>query len=274
MPALLACCARAGLRARWMHPAQPPPARTAATATALARTVLLPRLPSGTPAELLLGLDVWERAGARVLNPAGALRIAHDKAASLAALAAAGIPVPPTLCVVRDGPTSLGALPGAERPGQLFVVKPAAGSSGRGVTVGIGRAEAERRAAAFADGSGPVLVQPFLGGGIDRRLFIVGEAVVAAMERRPAPGIGRGNLGYGAQAAAIEATSAETALALRAARALGLHVAAVDLLVEDLSPLVLEVNSSPGLSGISRTTGIDVGAAISGYMGALLGTPS
>jgi len=273
VPALLASCAAGGLHAHWVHPAQQPPAPRSAAALAIGRTVILPRLPSGTPVELLLGLQAWERAGARVLNPAGALRTAHDKAACLAALAAAGLPVPPTLCIVRDGPSSIGALPGADRPGQLFVVKPASGSSGRGVTVGIGRAEAERRAAAFADASGPVLVQPFLGGGIDRRLFVVGEVLVAAMERRPAPGLGRGNLAYGAQAGPIEPSAAESALALRAARALGLHVAAVDLLIEGNEPLVLEVNSSPGLTGISRITGVDVAAAITGFMGSLLAPP-
>jgi len=258
VPRLLGRCAAAGLSARWIHPSQAPPA----TPEDARACVLLPRLPSGTPAEMLLGLELWEQAGARVLNPARALRLVHDKAGCLAVLAAAGLAVTPTLCVRRDGPVSLASLSGAERPGALFVVKPATGSSGRGVTVGLSLAAAQAAAAAFADASGPVLVQPFLGGGIDRRLFVVGDAVLAAMERRPASGTGRGNLAYGASAAPIEPDAAELALARQAAQVLGLHVAAVDLLRDGDRALVLEVNSSPGLAGISAATGRDVAGAL------------
>jgi ribosomal protein S6--L-glutamate ligase len=272
VPRLLQSCADTGLAARWIHPATLPPPRVEGRRAA--RTVLLPRLPSGTPAEMLLTLDAWERSGAVVLNPASALRLTHDKATCLATLAAAGLAVPPTLCLLRDGPTSLASLPGAERAGQLFVVKPATGNSGRGVTVGLTREAAAAAAAAFADASGPVLVQPLLGGGIDRRLFVVGEEIVAAMERRPAPGVGRGNLAYGAEAAAFVPTDAEAELARSAMRVLGLHVAGVDLLRDGDRPLVLEVNSSPGLAGISRATGRDVTAAITAFMARLsLGAP-
>ena len=252
---LLAALAACGLDADALHPAALEP-RVAPSAEGL----FLCRLPSGTPPAWLLPLRLAEQAGRRFLNRPSALAVAHDKPAALAHLAQAGLPVPPTLCIVRDGPCDLSAL-----PGERFVVKPAAGASGHGVTVGLDRATATACAAAFADASGPVLVQPQLGEGRDRRLFLVGRRLVAAMERRPAPRDGRGNLGYGAQAVALEPEAEETRLALAAADALGLDVAAVDLLVHEGRALLLEVNSAPGLLGIERATGVDVAGAIAAF---------
>ena len=256
---LLAALAGRGLDARVVHPAAlAPPLAPGAGPLA---TLYFCRLPSGTPPASLLPLRLAERAGLAFLNRPSALAVAHDKPEALARLAAAGLPVPPTRCVVRGGSADLEGL-----PGERFVVKPAAGASGHGVTVGLDRATASACAAAFADASGPVLVQPLLGDGLDRRLLLAGGRLLAAMERRPERPDGRGNLAYGAQAAALEPSAEETRLALAAVAALALDVAAVDLLVHEGRALVLEVNSAPGLVGIERATGLDVAGELAAFV--------
>ena len=261
---LLAALGARGFAAQAVHPAALSTAvapASVATAAGGAATLYLCRLPSGTPPSWLLPLRLAEREGRRFLNSPSALAVAHDKPEALARLSAAGLPVPPTRCIVRGGRDALAGL-----PGELFVVKPVAGASGHGVTVGLDRATAAACAAAFADASGPVLVQPLLGEGLDRRLFLAGGRLIAAMERRPSRPDGRGNLGYGARATALQPSAEETALALAAVRALELDVAAVDLLVHEGRALILEVNSAPGLMGIERATGIDVAAALADFV--------
>jgi ribosomal protein S6--L-glutamate ligase len=249
---LTEACEARGLTCETLHPARvPPPGSPRAPA------LLLCRLPSGTPPALLVPLLDHEHAGTACLNRPSALRVAHGKHESLRVLAAAGLAVPPTVCVQRDGDSSLDAL-----PGDAFVVKPATGGSGRGVTVGLSREAARRCAEAFADASGAALVQPLLGGGIDRRLFVVGGRVVAALLRRPAGSDGRGNLLYGADAAPLQPTPDEAALALAAVEALSLDVAAADLLEHEGRSILLEVNACPGLAGIEQATGRDVAGAI------------
>ncbi|MGQ0551785.1 MAG: ATP-grasp domain-containing protein [Planctomycetota bacterium] len=246
---LAQACARRGLPVRLDRPAA---ARAAGPST-----LLITRLPSGTPPESLWPLQALEAEGRVFVNRPSSLLVAHAKPLALQRLAAAGLPVPATVCVERDAPASLDAL-----PGDRFVVKPAAGSSGRGVLIGLDRATAARAAQAFADASGPVLVQPLLGGGLDRRLLVVDGAVVAAMERVPAGHDGRGNLRYGAQPVAFTPQADQQALALAAARALALDIAAVDLLVDAGQSLILEVNACPGLAGLQRATGLDIASLL------------
>jgi ribosomal protein S6--L-glutamate ligase len=257
--AIAAACAARGIPVRTLHPA------AAAALGPDDDALILCRLPSGVPAAWTTALLPAERAGRAFLNRPSALAIAHDKPQALLRLAAAGLRVPPTACVMRDGPVRLDAL-----PGERFVVKPVAGAAGRGVTMGLSREQAARCAAAFADASGPVLVQPVLGDGVDRRLFVVGERVVAAFERRPARAGGRANLAYGATGAPWSPDDEEQALGRAAVRALGLDVAGVDLLRDERGPLLLEVNSCPGLAGIVRATGCDVAGAIAGHVGGVI----
>lgn len=245
-----------GLALRVVHPSGLP-SRDSRDAPRLA----LCRLPSGTPVELLAGLVRLEHDGLLFINRPSVLARAHDKSAALLTLSDAGLPVPPTVLVARDGEACLDAL-----PGDRFVVKPLHGASGRGVTIGHSRQMAARCAAAFADASGPVIVQPLIGDGTDRRLLLAGDELVAAYERRPSGEDGRGNLIYGAQAAPIVPTSEERELALDAMRALDLDLAGVDLLRDGDRPVLLEVNSCPGLEGITRATGKDVAGAIVALM--------
>lgn len=229
-------------------PDEPPPAR-------------LLRLPSGTPqAELdaLLATREAERrlAGVWLDEPADVAR-AHDKPVALARLAAAGLPVPASLLVLDGGEPDADAL-----PGDTLVVKPARGTSGRGVAIGLPRREALRRARAFAELTGPVLVQEQLGDGTDRRLFLVDGELVAAMERRPRGGDGRGNAARGALVQAWEPDADALALGRAAAERLGLAIAGVDLIDGPRGPCVLEVNAAPGLSAIEAATGRDVAGAL------------
>jgi len=214
------------------------------------------RLPSGTPATEMSCLSALEDRWPWVNRPSR-VAFVHDKLATLGALARAGLPVPPTVCVSRDQEACLDGL-----TGDRFAVKPVHGAAGHGVTICSGRDRALRRARAFADLSGPVLIQPYLGEGIDHRLFVIDGAVVAAMQRVPDPRDGRGNTLYGARVENWDPPPADRELALAAAAVLGLEVAGVDLVETERSSLVLEANSCPGFSAIEACTGVDLAGLV------------
>ena len=98
--------------------------------------------------------------------------------------------------------------------------------------------------------------------GSDIRCFVVGNRVVAAMQRTACAGEFRSNLHRGGTARAVEISVEERRTALRAARIMGLNVAGVDLLRSSTGPMVMEVNSSPGLEGIEAASGVDIAEAI------------
>jgi alpha-L-glutamate ligases, RimK family len=104
--------------------------------------------------------------------------------------------------------------------------------------------------------------------GADMRCFVVGDRVVAAMRRQAAEGEFRSNLHRGGEASPAQASEEEQAMAVRSARALGLGVAGVDLIRSSRGPLVLEVNSTPGLEGVETACGVDVAGAIMDYVAA------
>jgi ribosomal protein S6--L-glutamate ligase len=112
------------------------------------------------------------------------------------------------------------------------------------------------------------IVQEFIAeaAGADLRCLVVGDRVVASMGRQAADGDFRANLHAGGQGLAMACTAQEASIAVRAAQALGLGVAGVDLLRSDRGPLVLEVNSTPGLEGIERVSGLDVAAQIIAFV--------
>ena len=114
------------------------------------------------------------------------------------------------------------------------------------------------------------LVQEFVAEakGADLRCFVVGERVVAAMKRQAPKGEFRSNLHRGGSAKGVKASAIEQDVAIRAAHALGLGVAGVDLIRSKRGPLVLEVNASPGLEGIEAASEVDVAGAVIDYVGA------
>jgi ribosomal protein S6--L-glutamate ligase len=144
------------------------------------------------------------------------------------------------------------------------VIKLIEGSQGNGVVLAERLSASRSVIEAFRGLYANFLVQEFIGEakGADLRCFVVGDRVVAAMHRQAEAGEFRSNLHRGGRASAVRLSEAETETALRAAQVMGLQVAGVDLLRSRRGPLVLEVNSSPGLEGIEGATGVDVAGAI------------
>jgi ribosomal protein S6--L-glutamate ligase len=148
--------------------------------------------------------------------------------------------------------------------GAPLVIKLHEGTQGNGVVLAETKKAAESVIEAFRQLDANILVQEFVkeAKGSDVRCLVVGGRVVAAMLRQAAPGDFRSNLHRGGTAEVAKLTLKERRTAVKAAKALGLNVAGVDLLRSDRGPVVLEVNSSPGLEGIERTTGVDVASEI------------
>ena len=148
--------------------------------------------------------------------------------------------------------------------GAPVVVKLLEGTQGRGVVLAETAKAAESVIDAFKELGADFLVQEFIkeAGGSDVRCFVIGTKVVAAMERTSAAGEFRSNLHRGGSAKLTKLTKLERRTAIKAAQTMGLNVAGVDLLRSDRGPLVMEVNSSPGLRGIEEATGVNVAGKI------------
>ncbi|WP_300615911.1 30S ribosomal protein S6--L-glutamate ligase [Dokdonella sp.] len=203
----------------------------------------------------------FEMMGVHTPNSSDAILRARDKLRALQMLAGAGIALPTT--VFGDNPddtTDLLAMLG-EPP---YVIKLNEGAQGQGVLLAEKRSAARGMIEALRGLYANFLVQEFIreANGADLRCFVVDGKVVAAMRRQAPEGEFRANLHRGAKAAAVELSALEEQVAVRAARLLGLGIAGVDLLRSARGPLVLEVNSSPGLEGIEAASGVDVATKI------------
>ena len=202
-------------------------------------------------------LRQFELMGSHTPNPAAAIARARDKLACHQLLAAQGIGLPAT--VFGDNPDDTADLLALLGP-PPHVVKLNEGTQGAGVMLteklSASRGVIEALRGLYAN----FLVQEFVAEaeGADLRCFVVGDRVVAAMQRQAAAGDFRSNLHRGGTATAVETSQAERDVAVRAAQAVGLGVAGVDLIRSRRGPLVLEVNASPGLEGIEEATGIDI----------------
>ncbi|MCW8888540.1 MAG: 30S ribosomal protein S6--L-glutamate ligase [Gammaproteobacteria bacterium] len=148
--------------------------------------------------------------------------------------------------------------------GAPLVIKLLEGTQGIGVVLAETKKAAESVIEAFMGLNANILIQEFIkeAGGADIRCFVIGNRVVAAMQRQGAEGEFRSNLHRGGTASLIKITPQERATAIKAAKVMGLNVAGVDLLRSDRGPLVMEVNSSPGLEGIEQATEKDVAGMI------------
>jgi ribosomal protein S6--L-glutamate ligase len=185
----------------------------------------------------------------------------RDKLRSLQLLAAEGVGLPVTsFAHSTKDINGLVSLVG----GAPLVVKLLEGTQGMGVVLAETKKAAESVIGAFRQLDANILVQEFIkeAGGSDIRAFVVGNRVVAAMERTAAPGEFRSNVHRGGHARRVKLTPEERATAKRAAKILGLNVAGVDLMRSNHGPVVLEVNSSPGLEGIETSTGVDVAGKV------------
>jgi ribosomal protein S6--L-glutamate ligase len=223
--------------------------------------VLIPRIGASITSYGLSVVRQFEAMGVWALNPAVGVTRSRDKLRAHQFLAKKGIALPRTAFAHQaDAADDLIRSVG----GPPVVVKLLEGTQGVGVVLCETRKAAESVIQAFRGMKAHLLVQEFIreAGGADVRLFVVGDKVVAGMKRQAADGEFRSNLHRGGTAEALRISPEERRTAVLACKALGLRVAGVDVLQSDRGPLVLEVNSSPGLEGIERATGIDVAARI------------
>ncbi len=202
-----------------------------------------------------------EMMGVYTPNPSDAVLRARDKLRCLQILASHGLQMPAT--VFGDNPddtTDLLAMLG-DPP---HVIKLNEGSQGTGVVLAEKRSASQSVIEAFRGLYANFLVQEFIAeaNGSDLRCFVVGDKVVAAMQREATAGEFRANLHRGGTASKATLSEQEKHIAVSAAQALGLGIAGVDLLRSNRGPLLLEVNASPGLEGIEAASGVDVAARI------------
>lgn len=152
--------------------------------------------------------------------------------------------------------------------GAPLIIKLLEGTQGLGVVLAETKNAAESVIEAFNGLQARVIVQEFIkeAGGADIRALVVDGHVVGAMKRQGKEGEFRSNLHRGGSASVIELTDEEETAAIKAAKAMGLGVAGVDMLQSSRGPLILEVNSSPGLEGIEAATGKDIAKTIIRYI--------
>jgi ribosomal protein S6--L-glutamate ligase len=207
----------------------------------------------------------FEMMGVYSVNESVAISRSRDKLRSMQLLARQdiGMPVTGFAHSPDDIPDLIDMVGGAP-----LVVKLLEGTQGIGVVLAETRKAAESVIEAFLGIDVDIMVQEFIAEskGTDLRCFIVGDKVVAAMQRTGKPGEFRSNLHRGGTAELAKISPTERRTAVRAARAMGLNVAGVDLIRSNHGPLVLEVNSSPGLEGIEQASGKDVADAIVAFV--------
>ncbi|MFO7763199.1 MAG: 30S ribosomal protein S6--L-glutamate ligase [Wenzhouxiangellaceae bacterium] len=210
-------------------------------------------------------LRQFEMMGTFPLNESVAVTRSRDKLRSLQLLSRKGIGLPVTgfARTTKDIGDLIQMVGGAP-----LVVKLLEGTQGIGVVLCETKKAAESVLEAFIGLDVSIMVQEYIkeAGGADIRCFVVGGKVVAAIKRQAQPGEFRSNLHRGGSASLIKITPEERSTAVRAARIMGLNVAGVDLLRSNHGPLVMEVNSSPGLEGIETATGKDVAGMIIGFL--------
>lgn len=207
----------------------------------------------------------FEVMGVVSANPSQAITRSRDKLRCMQILSGAGIGLPVTGFAknthdVDDLIKMVGGAP--------LVIKLLEGTQGIGVVLAETKKAASSVIEAFFGLGNNILIQEFIkeSKGTDIRVFIVDGKVVGAMKRTAKDGEFRSNLHRGGTAELIKLSKAERETALKAARELGLTVCGVDMLPSDRGPLVLEVNSSPGLEGIEKATGKDVANTVIEYL--------
>jgi ribosomal protein S6--L-glutamate ligase len=203
----------------------------------------------------------FERMGTYVANSSEGIRNSRDKLHATQLLSANHIPVP-TTAYVRDWRDVERAI--RQVGGVPCVIKAAEGTQGSGVFLAHSEREANELAWDLLEKGDQVLVQEYIreSHGRDVRVLVVGGHVVAAMRRRAHGREFRSNFHLGGNVESIDLPEDYSRIACKAARLLGLDIAGVDLLESNRGPLLLEVNSSPGLEGIEKATGVNVSGHI------------
>lgn len=211
-------------------------------------------------------LRQFEMMGVYPLNESVAISRSRDKLRSLQLLSRKGIGLPISGFANKpdDIPDLIKMVGGAP-----LVIKLLQGTQGIGVVLAETNSAAKSVIESFLGLNASVLVQQFIkeAGGSDIRCFVIGERVVAAMKRQGAEGEFRSNIHRGGSASVVKITAEERKTALRAANTMGLNVCGVDILRSKDGPVVMEVNSSPGLEGIEKSTGKDIAGDVIRFIG-------
>lgn len=206
-------------------------------------------------------LRQFEMMGVYSVNESVAISRSRDKLRALQLLSRRGVGLPVTgFANSPDDTQDLLKIAG----GVPVVIKLLEGTQGVGVVLAETRKAAESVIEAFRGLGANFMVQEFIAeaAGADIRCFVIGDKVVASMKRQAREGEFRSNLHRGGSATLIRITPEERSTAVRSARVMGLNVAGVDLLRSNHGPVVMEVNSSPGLEGIEKATGKDVATMV------------
>lgn len=206
-----------------------------------------------------------ETMGIYAVNESIAISRSRDKFRSLQLLARKGIPMPLTsFAQSPDDTEDLIRMVG----GAPLVIKLLEGTQGKGVFLADSHQSALSIINAFKEMHVNILVQEFIeeSRGTDIRCLVIGDKVVAAIRREAKPGEFRANVHQGGKAYKVKLTSQERLIAIAAAKTMGLKVAGVDILRSKHGPLVLEINSSPGLEGIETATQINIAGKIIQYI--------
>ncbi len=227
--------------------------------------VLVPRLSRTT---VQYGEEVvahFEWVGTPVVNRSKSIAAARHKFRSLRILAQHGLPVPPSLTV---GSATFLENVVAEMGDYPFILKPFHGTHGRGIMLLDTPTSLTSAVDALCDLHEDYVIQPFIAeaGGVDIRVLVVGGEAIAAMQRRASAGEFRANVHRGASGEAVSLPDEYIDVAIKAAGALGLEIAGVDLLQTNEGPVVLEVNPSPGFEALESVTGLNIAGAIIGFV--------
>lgn len=222
---------------------------------------VIPRIGASITFYGLAVLRQFEMQGTYPLNESVAIGRSRDKLRSMQLLARDGIGLPVTT-FAHDPKKAEEVMSLAG--GTPVVIKLLEGTQGIGVVLADTARSAKSVIEAFRGAGVNILVQEFIkeAGGTDIRAFVIGGKVVAAMKRTGAEGEFRSNLHRGGSAQAIKITPEERSTAVRAAKSMGLNVCGVDMLRSNHGPVVMEVNSSPGLEGVEKATGKDIAGMI------------
>lgn len=226
--------------------------------------VVIPRI---SPSQTTYGTAIarqFEMMGTYTLNKSIAIVRSRDKLRSMQLLSKAGVGIPKT--VFSKSTSAVDDL--IDIIGVPMIIKVARGSQGNGVVLAETRKAAKSVVQAFYVEGVSILLQEFIeeSAGSDIRAFVVGNKVVASYKRQSLDDDFRSNIHQGGTGTPIKLTDDERKAALKAAKAMGLQICGVDLLRSSRGPLVLEVNSAPGLEGIERVTGRDIADTIIEYV--------
>lgn len=222
---------------------------------------IIPRIGASVTFYGTAVLRQFEMMGVYPVNESVAISRSRDKLRSMQLLSRKGIGMPITGFAskpddIKDLLNMVGGAP--------VVIKLLEGTQGIGVVLAENRKAAESVIEAFMGLKANIMVQEYVreAGGADIRCFVIGDKVIASMKRQGAEGEFRSNLHRGGTATLVKISPQERKTAIDAAKIMGLNVAGVDILRSSRGPLVMEVNSSPGLEGIEKATGKDIAGMI------------